>query len=140
MEDGKFMSRLLVSNEPAYVTLFKLFFNDLWDKYGIDAEERIKDIEEGMDYDIEVIRHSDRVWDLYLDLIKSSQNEIFFIFPTPSAFIRQLKPIYLAKLISRDRKAKVRILTPINELVEESINRLVEDDDDADGEERENQD
>ena len=52
MEDGKFMSKLLVSNEPAYVTQFTLFFNDLWDKYGIDAEERIKDIEEDIDYDM----------------------------------------------------------------------------------------
>ncbi len=137
MEEGKFMSRLLVSNEPAYVTQFTLFFNDLWDKYGIDAKERIKDIEEGMDYDIEVIRHSNRVWELYLDLIKSAQSEIFFIFPTPKAFIRQLKPLYLAKLVSRDRKAKVRILTPSNELVEESINRLVEDADEEE-EEREN--
>jgi two-component system, OmpR family, sensor histidine kinase VicK len=136
MEDGKFMSKLLVSNEPAYVTQFTLFFNDLWDKYGIDAEERIKDIKEDMDYDIEIIRHSDRVWDIYLDLIKSAQNEIFFIFPTPKAFIRQLKPVYLAKLVSRDRKAKVRILTPSNELIEESINRLVEEDKEKD--EREN--
>lgn len=128
MEGGKFMSKLLVSNEPAYVTQFTLFFNDLWDKYGIDAEERIKDIEEDMDYHIEVIRHSDKVWDLYLDLIKSAQNEIFFIFPTPRAFIRQLKPVYLAKLLSRDKKAKVRILTPSNELVEEVIKHLIEED------------
>ncbi|HEX5519591.1 MAG TPA: HAMP domain-containing sensor histidine kinase, partial [Candidatus Nitrosocosmicus sp.] len=138
MEEGKFMSRLLVSNEPAYVTQFTLFFKDLWDKYGIDAKERIKDIEEGMDYDIEVIRHSNRVWELYLDLIKSAQSEIFFIFPTPKAFIRQLKPLYLAKLVSRDRKAKIRILTPSNDLVEESINRLVEDGDDTDEGERAN--
>jgi two-component system, OmpR family, sensor histidine kinase VicK len=132
MEDGKFMSKLLVSNEPAYVTQFTLFFNDLWNKYGIDAEERIKDIEEDMDYDIEIIRHSDRVWDIYLELIKSAQNEIFFIFPTPKAFIRQLKPIYLAKLVSRDRKAKVRILTPSNELTEELTSRLIEEDKEKD--------
>jgi len=135
-EGGKIITSLLSSNDSIYLDHYNAIFEEQW-KAGIDAEERIKDIEEGMDYDIEVLRHPNRVWDLYLDLIKSAQSEIFFIFPTPAAFIRQIKPIYLAKLVSRDRKAKIRILTPSNELVEESINRLVEDDD-ADEEERAN--
>jgi signal transduction histidine kinase len=127
MDKGKTISSLLVSNEPAYVNHFLLFFQRLWENYAIEAVERIKNLEEGIDHDIEVIRHSDRTWELYLDIIKSSQNEIFFIFPTPKAFIRQLRAIYLAKLVSRDRKAKVRILTPSNEVVEESIKSLLED-------------
>ena len=135
-EGGKIITSLLSSNDSIYLDHYNAIFEEQW-KAGIDAEERIKDIEEGMDYDIEVLRHPNRVWDLYLDLIKSAQSEIFFIFPTPAAFIRQIKSIYLAKLVSRDRKAKIRILTPSNELVEESINRLVEDDD-ADEEERAN--
>jgi signal transduction histidine kinase len=135
-EGGKIITSLLSSNDSIYLDHYNAIFEEQW-KAGIDAEERIKDIEEGMDYDIKVLRHPNRVWDLYLDLIKSAQSEIFFIFPTPAAFIRQIKPIYLAKLVSRDRKAKIRILTPSNELVEESINRLVEDDD-ADEEERAN--
>jgi len=135
-EGGKIITSLLSSNDSIYLDHYNAIFEEQW-KAGIDAEERIKDIEEGMDYDIEVLRHPNRVWDLYLDLIKSAQSEIFFIFPTPAAFIRQIKSIYLAKLVSRDRKAKIRILTPSNELVEESINRLIEDDD-ADEEERAN--
>ena len=135
-EGGKIITSLLSSNDSIYLDHYNAIFEEQW-KAGIDAEERIKDIEEGMDYDIEVLRHPNKVWDLYLDLIKSAQSEIFFIFPTPAAFIRQIKSIYLAKLVSRDRKAKIRILTPSNELVEESINRLVEDDD-ADEEERAN--
>jgi len=135
-EGGKIITSLLSSNDSIYLDHYNAIFEEQW-KAGIDAEERIKDIEEGMDYDIEVLRHPNKVWDLYLDLIKSAQSEIFFIFPTPAAFIRQIKSIYLAKLVSRDRKAKIRILTPSNELVEESINRLGEDDD-ADEEERAN--
>ena len=60
MDNGIFMNSLLVSNEPAYIKHFTLFFQELWDSYGVDAVERIKDVEEGMEYDIEVIRPSDR--------------------------------------------------------------------------------
>ena len=42
MDKGKLMNNLLVSNEPAYVKHFMLFFQELWDNYGIDAKERIK--------------------------------------------------------------------------------------------------
>ena len=78
-----------------------------------------------MEYDIEVIRHSDRSLSIYLDIVKSAQSEIFFIFPTPKAFIRQLKAIYLAIQVSKERKVKVRILTPTNESVEESIKHFL---------------
>jgi signal transduction histidine kinase len=126
MDKGKLMNSLLVSNEPAYVNHFMLFFQELWDNYGIDATERIKDIEVGMEYDIEVIRHSDKTLDLYLEIVQLAQTEILLILPTPKGFIRQLKAIFLAKQISRERKVKVRILTPSNEIVEEWIKILLE--------------
>ncbi len=127
LDKGGIINRLLVSNEAAYINHFTSFFQELWDNQGINAADRIENIEQGMDYDIEVIRHSSRTWDLYVDIIKSAQSEIFFIFPTSKAFTRQLRAIYLAKLVSRDRNAKVRILTPNNELVEESIKRLLDE-------------
>ncbi len=126
MDKGKLMNSLLVSNEPAYVNHFMLFFQELWNNYGIDATERIKDIEVGMEYDIEVIRHSDKTLDLYLEIVQLAQTEILLILPTPKGFIRQLKAIFLAKQISRERKVKVRILTPSNEMVEEWIKILLE--------------
>ena len=126
MDKGKLMNSLLVSNEPAYVNHFMLFFQELWDNYGIDATERIKDIEVGMEYDIEVIRHSDKTLDFYLEIVQLAQTEILLILPTPKGFIRQLKAIFLAKQISIERKVKVRILTPSNEMVEEWIKILLE--------------
>ena len=38
---------LFVSNEPLYVEHFNILFEDLW-KNGIDAEDRIREIEEGI--------------------------------------------------------------------------------------------
>lgn len=124
MDDGNLMNDLLVSNEPAYIKHFMSFFQELWTNNGIDAVERIKNIEEGIEYDNEIIRHSDRALNSYLDIVKMAQSEILFIFPTPKAFIRQLKAIHLAIQVSKERKAKVRILTPSNELVEKSIKFL----------------
>jgi hypothetical protein len=61
MEGGKLMEHLLISNEPAYINHYNSVFEELW-KNGIDATDRIKDIEEGVDLaDIEVIPSSARV-------------------------------------------------------------------------------
>ena len=91
MEEGKIMDSLLVSNEPAYISHYNSIFEKLW-KNGVDAIERIKDIEAGVDLtDIEVIPSSARAQDLYLDIVKSASEEILWIFPTINAFIRQDK-------------------------------------------------
>lgn len=137
MDDGKIMKDLLVSNEPAYIKHFMSFFQDLWTNSGIDAVERIKNIEEGLEYDNEIIRHSDRAFDSYLDIVKMAQSEILFIFPTPKAFIRQLKAVTLAIQVSKERKAKVRILTPRNELVGKSIKLLLNEKGEEEEEEEE---
>ena len=60
MEGGRMVQSLLVSNEQAYVSHFYSIFEDLWAK-GIDAEDRIKDIDEGKDLtDIEIIQNTKR--------------------------------------------------------------------------------
>ena len=54
------MKSLLTSNEPAYIRHYNSIFEELW-KNGVDAIDRIKDIEEGVDLaDIEVIPSSAR--------------------------------------------------------------------------------
>ena len=99
MEDGNFMKSLLTSNEPAYIRHYNSIFDQLW-KNGVDAAQRIKDIEVGVDLsDIEVIPSSTRAQEIYLDIVKSTAEEILWIFPTTNAFIRQDKigVIQLAK-------------------------------------------
>jgi two-component system, OmpR family, sensor histidine kinase VicK len=46
MEGGKMMRSLLTSNEPIYVNHYNSIFEDLW-KNGIDAVQRIREIEDG---------------------------------------------------------------------------------------------
>jgi two-component system, OmpR family, sensor histidine kinase VicK len=128
MEEGKIMDSLLVSNEPAYISHYNSIFEKLW-KNGVDAIERIKDIEAGVDLtDIEVIPSSARAQDLYLDIVKSAKEEILWIFPTINAFLRQDKMGAIPSAIqaARERNVKVRILMPANSLVEQKVRQLKE--------------
>jgi two-component system, OmpR family, sensor histidine kinase VicK len=124
MKEGKVMQSLLVSNEPAYISHYSHIYEELW-KNGLDAAERIRDIEQGVDLaDIEVIPSSARVQEMYLDIVRLANEEILWIFPTTSAFVRQDKigAIPLAIQAARVRNVKVRILTPADSSIE--IKRL----------------
>jgi two-component system, OmpR family, sensor histidine kinase VicK len=128
MENGNFMKSLLTSNEPAYIRHYNSIFEELW-KNGVEAAQRINDIEAGVDLaDIEVIPSSARTQDLYLDIVKAASEEILWVFPTTNAFIRQDKigAIQLAKEAAKERDVKVRILMPANSLIEQKVQKLKE--------------
>ncbi|MFL6460621.1 MAG: ATP-binding protein [Nitrososphaeraceae archaeon] len=128
MEGGKISQNFLISNERLYVNHFNSLFEELW-KDGIDALERIKGIEQGVDLeDIEVIPSSAKAHDKYLNIVKSASEEILLIFPTTSAFIRQEKigVIQLAEEAAKERNVIVRILVPANSLIEQIIARLIQ--------------
>jgi two-component system, OmpR family, sensor histidine kinase VicK len=126
MENGKLMQSLLTSNEPAYISHYNSIFEELW-KNGVDAAQRIKDIEAGVHLaDIEVIPSSARAQELYLDLVKSASEEILWIFPTARAFIRQEKigAMQIAKEAAKERNVRVRIMIPVNSLIEQKVQQL----------------
>ena len=129
MEGGRMGQSFLISNEHLYINHFNSLFDELW-KNGIDAKDRIKDIEQGTLGDIEVIPNSARARELYLNLVKSANEEVLLIFPTTNAFIRQHKMgvIHLAKEAAQQRNVKVRILMPMNELTEPLVRSLTEED------------
>jgi two-component system, OmpR family, sensor histidine kinase VicK len=117
------ITQLLISNEPLYANHFGSVFEDLW-KNGIDAAERIRDIEEGFDLDdIEVIRNPVRAQDICIDIVRSAEQELLMIFPTANAFIRQEKIgiIQLAKKAVVEKKVKVRILMPADKVTKQKI-------------------
>jgi len=60
-----------------------------WNK-AISAEQRITEIEEGVDRTaIEVITNSNKAREMCLKLIKNAEKEIILMFPTINAFNRQ---------------------------------------------------
>jgi len=109
MEGGRMVQSLLLSNEPSYVNHFKTIFEELW-KNGIDGEVRIKDIEAGADLaDIEVIHSSSGARVLYLDLLKSTRNEVLLVFPTTGSFIGQEKMGVIQSCMKAAKEHKVHV-------------------------------
>jgi two-component system, OmpR family, sensor histidine kinase VicK len=125
MEAGKLAQSVLLSNEPAYISHFLSIFEELW-KNGINAVDRIKDIEAGADLaDIEVIQSSSRAKELYLDLINSAAKEILLVFPTAAGLVRQQK-IGIVQLCQavKERNVSIRILTPVHESTAQIVQDL----------------
>jgi two-component system, OmpR family, sensor histidine kinase VicK len=123
MEGGKIMESLLTSNEPIYINHYNSIFEELW-KNGIDAVQRIRDIEDGTYLaDIEVFRSASRTREVYVDLVKEATKEILFLFPSFNAFSRQHKigAIALAEKAATERNVKVRILMPAGNLIDKTV-------------------
>jgi hypothetical protein len=117
MEGGENVQSLLVSNEPAYVNHFYHIFEELW-KNGIDAKDRIRDIEEGVESaSIEIIPSPSYSIKRAYDLINSAQEEVLRIFSSINAFRRQarLGIMHLFKDAIVERGVRVRILIPADQ-------------------------
>jgi signal transduction histidine kinase len=117
MEGGEIAQSLLVSNEPAYVNHFKSIFEELW-KNGIDASDRIRDIEEGVDQaNIEIISNPKegirRAW----SIVKSAKEEVLIMFSSARAVRRQIEMdgLQLLKEALEKHSAKVRVLIPVDD-------------------------
>ena len=122
MEGGKSVQSLLISGDPLYLKHFSSIFEELW-KNGINASDKIKEIQEGTEADIKVIHNPSLALDLYLDTVSSAKKEILLIFPTTNAFIRQQRTgvFHLLREIVQQQKVKVRILMPYHEMTVHTI-------------------
>src|SRR5262249_23141360 len=127
MEGGKIMESLLSSNEPKYVNYYTSLFEGLWNN-GIDAEARIKDIEEGTDSaNIEIIQNSYEALKRSSNLVRNANEEALFMFSTPNALRRQLQVQSLLQFNETTRErpfVKIKILVPSDGQIKETIEEL----------------
>ena len=117
LHDSQPLQQIIYSNVKEVVEQHKYLFETIWDK-SIPAEQKIKEIEEGLQPDvIEIIRNSSRSKELYQSLVNSARKEIMIVFPTINAFKRQerLGIIQLLQKAAKERNVKVRILKPFEE-------------------------
>jgi signal transduction histidine kinase len=126
MEGGKMVRSLLTSNEPIYVKHFSSIFEELWNN-GIDADDRIRDIEEGIDpADIEIIRNPregiKRAW----SMTKTAKEEVLIMFSTSNALRRQIQMggWQLLKEVSEKYGVRIRLLIPADEHITSIIKEL----------------
>jgi two-component system, OmpR family, sensor histidine kinase VicK len=114
------IQQVIYSNVKDIVAQQKYVFESFWNK-AIPAENRIKEIEEGFFLgSTEVIQIPSRTKELFVDLVKSSKEEVLLLLPTTNAFLREqrLGIIQLLKEAA-ECSVNVRILTPINNIIEE---------------------
>ena len=125
MEGGRMSQSFLFSNEPHYIDHFSSLFEEIW-KDGTDAKVRIRGIEEGVDSEgIEIIQDPLEIQNLAFILIQTAKEEILVMYSTSNAFHRQERAgkIQLLKDAAKKRAVKVRILTPYDELILETLYR-----------------
>jgi signal transduction histidine kinase len=125
MEGGRNVQSLLLSDDPLYLKHFSSIFEELW-KNGMNASDRIREIEEGVEADIKIIENPSLALDLYLDTVSSAKQEVLLIFPTTNAFVRHQRTgvFYLLREIVQQHRIKVRILMPYHEMTVQTIEDL----------------
>ena len=108
------------STIKSFIEQQQYFFDMLWSK-AIPAEQKIKEIEEGVEPEvIETIRDPVQIQKIGHDIIKSAKSEILIIFSTANAFYRQDKAgtvDLLKQTAAQNPNIKIRILMPINDLI-----------------------
>src|SRR6266516_3010924 len=106
---------LLVSNEFPYITHFVSIFEELW-KDGMDARERIRTIEEGVEPEIfEVITDPLKASQIVVDLAKSVTREAIFLLPADKSMRRVDRLGVIDHLIKASQNgATVRIICPLS--------------------------
>jgi signal transduction histidine kinase len=124
MEGGKKIESLLISTEPTYINHYNSIFEELW-KNGIDATERIKDIEAGLDTaEIEIIQNPKEAIERTWSYLETSRSNVSVLFPTANAFSRQIHMGLLQPLkeATEQRGVQIRILIPASEQIMHIIN------------------
>ena len=120
LEGGTLNNSALFSNDPIYINHYSTVFEELW-KSGVNAETRIKEIQEGIEQPkIRIIRNREEIQELYLELIGEAKEEILLILPTVNAYIREVKIGVMDALRSAafSRQIKVRMLAPAPDRIE----------------------
>lgn len=124
--DEYMLKSLLISDEPTYVNRFSAIFEELW-RNGIDALDRIRDIEEGVDLaDIKIIQNPREGLSVAWNLIRSAQEEVLIMFSTANAFRRQIEVggLQLLSEAALQRDVKIRLLIPNDEKSVHTIEQL----------------
>jgi signal transduction histidine kinase len=116
MESGKVIQSLLISNEPVYVKHFTSMFEELW-KNGIDSDDRIKEIEEGIEPEfLEVINDHEKVSQIVVELAKSVKREALLLLPSSKGMVRLDRLRGIDYLINASQNgATINIICPLSE-------------------------
>jgi len=125
LQKAKPLKQLIFSNVKEIGEQQQYVFDTLWNK-AISSEERIKEIEEGIEPEFtEIIRNANESQSLEWHLLKATKEEIQIIYSTVKAFKLQ-ESLGVMDYISElsNNGINVRMITPKDSSIEESLQRL----------------
>ncbi len=126
MKEGGMVTDLLNSNDIYYLDHYDMMFKDLL-KTGIDAKDRIKDIDEGNLINIDIIPNLEESVKLVTQITRSVSREILIIFSSTNGYLRTQKAA--GGLDSLNQIAfggiKVKVLTHLDPTKEDKINPTI---------------
>ena len=122
LRERQLLTQVFYSNSKEVVEQGQYIFDTFWKK-AIPAEQKIKEIEEGIKPEvIETIRDPVEIQMVAFELVNSAKEEILTVFSTANAFLRQDRAGATELLQgAAERGIKVKILTPMNEFVKDII-------------------
>ena len=122
IKDGEMFQKIIHSTEPLYILHYQTVFEELWD-VGIDAQERIRQIETGVTLQTtKIIENAVITKRYFIDVVRNAKDEILILFPSLNAVKREviMGIIDLLKKKSAEN-IKIKILSPVNESVQEIL-------------------
>lgn len=125
---GNSIQNLLVSSESAYIDHFVSIFNELWAE-GIDAKDRIKSIEQGLEPEfLDVINDHKKASQILVELAKSVKKEALILLPNDKALMR-IDRLGIIDYLTKESKngATIKIICPLSERNSELVKRLSQD-------------
>lgn len=124
IEEGKIITNVLSSNDKLYLDHYDSIFEGLWKK-GIDIQDRIKDIEEGYNVNVQTIPNTLESLKLSKKMLETANHEILLIAASSSAFFRIEKNIgYRSLERLAQQNVKVRILIPSKIDIQDKIHAV----------------
>ncbi|MFL6325333.1 MAG: ATP-binding protein [Nitrososphaeraceae archaeon] len=115
MRGGSLNASAIFSNEPAFVEQFSVIFEELWDR-GIDAKDRIEEIESETKTFIDIIHSPHEIQERYHELVASAKDQVLLFLPTAMAYRREEKiGIFNALMEAAARDVDIRLLFPSDE-------------------------
>ena len=125
MRGGSLNASAIFSSEPAIVEQFAAIFEELWNR-GINAKERIEEIESQTKTFIDIIENPAEIQKRYHDLVASATQQILLFLPTTTAYRREEKiGIFESLEEAVARGANIRILLPTDKEIEEKIQQKI---------------
>jgi signal transduction histidine kinase len=115
----------IFSSEPAIVEQFSAIFEELWNR-GINAKERIEEIESQTKTFIDIIHNPAEIQKRYHALVASAKQNVLLFLPTATAYRREEKiGIFESLEQAVGRGANIRILLPSDKEIEEKIQEKI---------------